>query len=84
MPPDASDLAPESSSDTTDAPAAAPALKPFEAWALEKKTPAWLLNGARCANAWAKGRELDEATYDAAIVAAGDAKMLPSEPPAKV
>lgn len=53
-----------------DAAAAPPppvAVKPFEVWAKAKKTEAHWLNAARVTNHWAIGRELTEATYDAAI-----------------
>lgn len=57
--------------------AAAPESKPFEQWATEKKTPAYLVAGTKNAQRWAAGREVTEEQYDAAVDAAANAKMSP-------
>lgn len=45
--------------------------KPFEQWASEKKTPAWLAAAARAMRGWAIGREVTEEDFDAALTDAG-------------
>jgi hypothetical protein len=50
-------------------------LKTFEAWAKQKNTLYWLVPCAAAYHRWPEGREMTEATYDAAIETAGGLKM---------
>jgi hypothetical protein len=52
--------------------------RPFEQWAVEKKTPDWLLEGTRLSMGWAIGREVYEADFDAAVDRAAHAKFSPN------
>lgn len=45
----------------------APARKTAEQWCIEKKTEAWLFNGAQAGLLWPVGVELTEDEYNAAI-----------------
>jgi len=49
-----------------------PELKPIEQWFLEKKSDLAMFNIAKVITpGWGVGREVDEATYDAALQRAG-------------
>lgn len=65
--------APLASTDST-APAAlakpAAALRPFEEWAAVKKSAKWEVAAAKAMHRWPLGKEMSEADYDKAIVAA--------------
>lgn len=41
--------------------------KAVEAWAKERKTPAWLFAAAKQKHGWAQGKQVTEETYVAAV-----------------
>lgn len=43
---------------------------PVEDWGEQKGTPDWAFAAARAMHRWARGRELTETEYDAAVTAA--------------
>ena len=46
-----------------------PELRPWETWALERKTPPIQFKAAAMMHGWARGQEMTARTFDAAIVA---------------
>lgn len=61
-------------------------LKAIEVWASEKNTADWLLAATKTKHQWGQGKEVDEATFDAAVEATGNIKLhayaLPPAPKA--